>query len=314
MNKSMNNRCGIWGVWLAAMVLCLGGLPCLATADQQDVDAKEKADTTAPPLAVAPFDAAAAKAHQEAWAKHLGVPVEVSNSIGVKLKLIPPGGFTMGSPDSDASTSDREKPQHTVRITNAFYLGVTEVTQEQYERVMGANPSHFKGAQLPVEMVSWEDAVEFCHKLSALSAERSAGRVYRLPTEAEWEYACRAGSQTQWSFGDSESSLGDYAWYSSNAGRKTHVVGQKKPNAWGLCDMHGNVLEWCSDGRRDYTTTTLSDPTGPATGSDRVLRGGCWGNTARSCRSVVRSWIQPSHRFLILGFRLAFSSVDQSGR
>jgi formylglycine-generating enzyme required for sulfatase activity len=316
VNRSMNNRwvCGIWGVWLAAIVLCLGSLPGVATADEQDA-AEEKAEATAPPLAIAPFDAAAAKAHQEAWAKHLGVPVEVTNSIGMKLKLIPPGGFTMGSPDSDSDAFDYEKPQHTVRITKPSYLGVTEVTQEQFERVMGSNPSNFKGALLPVEQVSWEDAVEFCRKLSALPAERSAGRVYRLPTEAEWEYACRAGSRTKWSFGDSGSSLGDYAWYTSNSGGKTQPVGTKKPNAWGLYDMHGNVWEWCSDWwKRDYTTTAVSDPTGPAAGSIRVYRGGGWDGPAWICRSAFRGRVRPSDRGIVLGFRVAFSSVGQSGQ
>jgi formylglycine-generating enzyme required for sulfatase activity len=156
--------------------------------------------------------------------------------------------------------------------------------------------------------------VEFCRKLSELPAERSAGRVYRLPTEAEWEYACRAGSKTKWSFGDSESSLGDYAWYRSNSDSKTHPVGTKKPNAWGLYDMHGNVWEWCSDWLADYTTTAVSDPTGPATGSFRVFRGGGWINTRGYCRSAYRYGLAPSLPGRHLGFRLAFSSVDQSGR
>jgi eukaryotic-like serine/threonine-protein kinase len=143
---------------------------------------------------------------------------------------------------------------------------VYEVTQGEYERVMGTNPSHFKGdPRLPVETVSWQDAMTFCERLSALPAERSAGRVYRLPTEAEWEYACRAGSTTIYSFGDSEGSLGDYAWYDSNSGSKTHPVGQKRPNAWGLYDMHGNVWEWCSDWYDGsyYASSPVDDPTGP---------------------------------------------------
>jgi formylglycine-generating enzyme required for sulfatase activity len=239
----------------------------------------------------------------------------MENSIGIKLAFIPAGEFQMGSPESGSDAYSDEKPQHTVRITKPFYLGVTEVTQEQYERVMGSNPSGFKGAQLPVENVSWEDAMEFCRKLSELSAERSAGRVYRLPTEAEWEYACRAGSTTKWSFGDAESSLGDYAWFPGNAGSKTHPVGQKKPNAWGLYDMHGNVWEWCSDwSRREYTTTAVDDPTGPAIGSLRVIRGGGWYGDARGCRSAYRHRFTPALRLDFLGFRLAFSSVDQSGR
>jgi len=220
----------------------------------------------------------------------------------------------MGSPDSDSGGYSDEKPQHTVRITKPLYLGVTEVTQEQYERVMGTNPSSFKGAQLPVENVSWEDAVEFCRKLSSLPAERTAGRVYRLPTEAEWEYACRAVSKTKWSFGDSESSLGDYAWYDGNSGSKTQPVGQKKPNTWGLYDMHGNVREWCSDWFGDYPTATVSDPTGAPAGSDRVLRGGSWRSGAGNCRSAGRSRGAPVNRYYFLGFRLAFSLVDASVR
>ena len=159
------------------------------------------------------------------------------NSIGIRLKLLPAGTFWMGE-DLDA---------HKVTLTQPFYLGVYEVTQEQYERVMGKNPSNFKGPQNPVEKVSWDDAVEFCRKLSELPEEKAAGRIYRLPTEAEWEYACRAGTTTKYSFGDSESELGEYGWFDKNSDRKTHPVGQKQPNKWGLYDMHGNVWEWCSD-------------------------------------------------------------------
>ena len=236
----------------------------------------------------------------------------IENSIGMKLALIPAGEFLMGSPDNDRDAWESEQPKHTVRITKPFYMGVTEVTQEQYERVMGTNPSIFKGAQLPVERVSWEDAVKFCRELSALPAERSAGRVYRLPTEAEWEYACRAGSKTKWSFGDAEPSLGEYAWYHSNSGEKTHPVGTKKPNAWGLYDMHGNVWEWCSDWYAEayYANSPLDDPTGATSGSSRVLRGGSWAHNARSCRSAYRDGSTPSDRSNYLGFRLAFSLVE----
>jgi formylglycine-generating enzyme required for sulfatase activity len=271
-----------------------------------------------PPMVIDSFDTQQARASQEAWSKRLGRPVEVTNSIGMRLALIPAGEFQMGSPDSDSDASDDEKPQHLVRITKPFYLGVTEVTQEQYERVMGVNPSRFKGTQLPVEDVSSEDAMEFCRKLSALSAERSAGRVYRLPTEAEWEYACRAGSKTKWSFGDTESSLGEYAWYKDNSDSKAHPVGTKKPNAWGLYDMHGNVFEWCSDWwQRDYTTTAVSDPTGPGPDSNRVkvFRGGFWGHAPKSNRSAARSGLTARARIPgLLGFRIAFTSMDASGR
>ncbi len=233
----------------------------------------------------------------------------LATSIGMKLVLIPAGQFQMGSPESDLEAYDYEKPQHTVRITKPFYLGVTEVTQAQYERVMETNPSTFKGADLPVETVSWEDAVEFCRKLSA-----KEGRTYRLPTEAEWEYACRAGSQTKWCFGNNASEVGEYAWYLDNADMKTHPVGLKKANAWGLYDMHGNVWEWCSDWRGQYPSTAVADPTGATAGSYRVDRGGSWIIGARYCRSAYRYDDAPGNRNGDLGFRVASSSVDATGK
>lgn len=189
---------------------------------------------------------------------------ESANSIGMKFKLIPAGTFTMGD--------DNDAPE--VTLSKSFSLGIHEVTQSQYERVMGNNPSGFKGANNPVEQVSWEDAVEFCRKLSELPAEKAAGRVYRLPTEAEWEYACRAGTTTKYSFGDDDSELGNYAWFKGNSGNTSHPVGGKKPNAWGLYDMHGNVWEWCQDWYGDYPSGTVTDPMGATSGSYRVNRGG----------------------------------------
>ncbi|MEC8555072.1 MAG: formylglycine-generating enzyme family protein [Planctomycetota bacterium] len=239
---------------------------------------------------------------QVLWADKLGTDVEVKNSIEMNLRVIPPGTFTMGPDNSDRGA--REKPAHQVTLSQPFMLGVYEVTQEQYERVMGVNPSEFKGPQNPVEKVSWEDAVEFCQKLSALPEERSAGRVYRLPTEAEWEYACRAGTTTDYSFGDDAVSLDKYAWYGKNSGRETHPVGQKQPNAWGLYDMHGNVFEWCADGYGDYPSDAVTDPTGAKSGSSRVLRGGSWGRAAEVCRSAYRYRLHPSYRFNFYGFRV----------
>jgi formylglycine-generating enzyme required for sulfatase activity/serine/threonine protein kinase len=222
-----------------------------------------------------------------------------SNSIGMQFKLLPGGTFTMGDGD-DA---------HQVTLTKPFGLGVYEVTQEQYEKVMGTNPSKFKAPQNPVEQVSWTDAVEFCRKLSALPAEKKAGYVYRLPTEAEWECACRAGTTTTYSFGDSESELGDYAWYTKNSGRTTHPVGGKKPNGWGLYDMHGNVFEWCQDWYGSYPSGSVTDPTGAASGSLRVFRGGCWSSISVNCLSANRFGDSPDFRLHSLGFRVLRGSI-----
>ena len=230
----------------------------------------------------------------------------ITNSIGMQLKLIPTGTFTMG----DANGDSDETP-HQVTLTKPFMLGVYEVTQSQYEQVMGNNPSKFKGADNPVEQVSWDAAVEFCRKLSSLPAEKAAGNVYRLPSEAEWEYACRAGTTTQYSFGDDESDLGQYAWYDGNSGRKVHPVGDKQPNAWGLYDMHGNVYEWCQDRFGDYRSGMVTDPTGPASGSSRVNRGGSWFNSAEFCRSAYRSGDSPSLRSSDYGFRVSLSPSGQ---
>jgi formylglycine-generating enzyme required for sulfatase activity len=240
---------------------------------------------------------------------------EITNSIGMKLVRIPKGTFQMGSPIEEEGADDDEA-QHQVTISKDYYLGVTEVTQGQYEKVMGTNPSRFQkqvirksdSSMYPVEKVLWEDAVEFCKKLSDLPEEKVAGRVYRLPTDAEWEYACRAGSNTAYSFGEGSKSLGDYAWFGGNSNNQTHPVGEKKANAWGLYDMHGNVWEWCTDWYGKYPKGAVSDPVGPREGSYRVLRGGGWGTAAANCRSADRCMFLPSRRFSIFGFRVALSS------
>lgn len=227
------------------------------------------------------------------------VPDSLKNSIGIELKLLPAGRFTMGQADGDA-----DETPHQVTLTAPFYMGACEVTNAQWKRVMGSVPSHWKYRELPVESITWEDALEFCRKLSALPQERQAGRVYRLPTEAEWEYACRAGSATQYSFGDDEAFLVDHAWYFHQGGQ-AHPVGQKTPNAWGLFDMHGNVSEWCSDWYGDYGRGAATDPVGPMNASTRVLRGGNWRCAAVACRSASRAQLDPSGRSSYLGFRLA---------
>lgn len=243
-------------------------------------------------------------------------PKTITNSIGMKLVLIPKGTFQMGSPIEEEGASNDEE-QHQVTISKDYYLGVTEVTQGQYAKVMGTNPSHFQkrvirksdSSMYPVEQVSWEDAVEFCKKLSDLPEEKAAGRVYRLPTEAEWEYACRAGSKTAYSFGEGSELLGDYSWFGGNCNNQTHPVGEKKANAWGIYDMHGNVWEWCSDWYGEYPKGAVSDPVGPLKGSGRVYRGGSWGNEAASYRSAYRNWSSPDDRIINFGngFRLALS-------
>jgi len=221
---------------------------------------------------------------------------EVTNSIGMKLRLIQPGTFLMGS---EKGAGD-EKPVHRVTIAKPFYLGVCEVTQEQYEAVMGTNPSRFKGPNRPVESVSWQDAQELCRRLS----ERE-GVKYRLPTEAEWEYACRAGSSTEYCFGDSQAGLGDYAWFKENSGGTTHDAGQRKANAWGLHDMHGNVWEWCADWYGEYTTSDAEDPRGPRSGEYRVLRGGSWYRDPEGQRSALRHYFEPSYSLMDMGVRVA---------
>jgi uncharacterized protein (TIGR02996 family) len=244
---------------------------------------------------------------------------ELVNSLGMRLSLIPPGAFWMGSPDHEAGRDAvRESPRHRVQITRGFYLGVYPVTQAEYEAVTGTNPSGYStvaagvdrvqdARQLPVETVSWPNASAFGEKLSELPEERSAGRAYRLPTEAEWEYACRAGTTSVFHYGDT---LGpDQANIMGTGLRRTTVVGTYRPNAWGLYDMHGNVWEWCQDlfEAGYYANSPRGDPQGPATAAGRVLRGGGWCNEANGCRSAQRYWGSHTDAYNFLGFRVALT-------
>jgi formylglycine-generating enzyme required for sulfatase activity len=217
----------------------------------------------------------------------------------MKMVLVRPGKFMMGSPAAGNQSHFDGGLSHEVAITKPFYIGATEVTQAQYQAVMGTNPSYFKGPANPVEQVSWDEATEFCKKLSEKSRQ-----TFRLPTEAEWEYACRVGTQTGYSFGDKPSDLGEYAWYGKGGGNKSHPAGQKKPNAWGLYDMHGNVLEWCADWLGDYPKGAVTDPQGPQSGTYRVTRGGSWLKIdPDDLRSARRSCVAQVFRRNDIGFR-----------
>jgi formylglycine-generating enzyme required for sulfatase activity/predicted Ser/Thr protein kinase len=295
--------------------------PAAMAPKPEPARASDTARRTAPLVYTAwPFGAQEAQRRQAETAQAFGVPVKKTLTLGggvtLDLVLVPAGTFTMGSHDGDAD----EKPPHTVTIGRPFYMGVKEVTQGQWQAVMRSNPSYFSASgrgrgkdkvagqdtsNLPVETVSWNEAQEFCRALSERS--RSEGLTVRLPTEAEWEYACRAGSAAAYSFGDSEAQLGEYAWFDENSGGKTQPVGTRQANAWGLHDMHGNVWEWCADAWHDsYQSAPADGSAWTAGGSspDRVLRGGSWNSDGRSLRSAVRDGASPSTRWFNGGFRV----------
>ena len=314
--------------------------------------ARSSAETLAdpPPRAVAPFDAAAARAHQEAWANHLGTAVEATNSLGLKLVLIPPGEFLMGStPErieqalvqatefkigADRRYIPTEGPQHRVVLTKPFRLSATEITVGQFRRFLESAGYETETARLgggnthrrtspteyvhdpalsyatpgypvtdgsPATQITWNDAVAFCDWLG-----REEQAKYRLPTEAEWEFACRAGTTTEYSFGDDLDSLGEYAWYGKSNEGRSGKVGTKRPNPFGLFDMHGNTREWCGDwyGKTWYKQSPTEDPVGPTTGEGRVLRGGKWLNKPPYLRSAYRFDYWPSYRSQYFGFRV----------
>ncbi len=232
---------------------------------------------------------------------------------GITLIWCPPtrpGGFVMGSPVTEVDRRENEK-EHRVTLTKGFWLGKTETTQGQWTRVMGASPPkgppsrkvRVLGADHPMYSVSWEDAVAYCEKLNQVHPLGGDWK-WTLPTEAQWEYACRAGTTGAYA-GD----LNEMAWYDLNSGSTTHPVGQKRANAWGLYDMHGNVWEWCKDWSGDYPSSSVMDPAGGSSGSLRVIRGGCWVSPAAGARSALRYGVSPGRRNNTLGFRVALSAV-----
>ena len=226
----------------------------------------------------------------------------ISNSIGMEFVSIPAGTFTMGGDWDKEQADENELPKHAVTFESAFYIGKVTVTQSQWAALMDINPSQFIGDDLPVETVSHNDAGEFIRRLN----ETEQTDTYRLPTEAEWEYAARAGSENTYCFGPGRMKLPDYAWYKNNSDKQTHPVGQLRPNDWGLFDMHGNVHEWCSDwyDRNYYAASPGKSPEGPPSGLARVLRGGDWGSDDWYCRCAIRSLSSPDRRSPRVGFRV----------
>ena len=236
-------------------------------------------------------------------------PKNFTNSIGMKFVWIAPGSFMMGSPKTEEERLDNET-QHNVTLTKGFYMSVYTVTQEQWQAVMGNNPSFFKGEKnLPVEQVSWEDCQEFVKKL-----REKDKKAYRLPSEAEWEYACRAGTKTPFHFGATISTEqanynGGFTYGDGKKGKyreKTTPVGSFPANAWGLHDMHGNVFQWCEDWYADYPQKDVTDPQGPEKSQFRVLRGGSWLFIPQLCRSAFRRWFDPGYRIFNFGLRVCF--------
>ena len=230
------------------------------------------------------------------------ISIPVKNGISIEMVKVEAGTFMMGATSEMKAPYDNEKPLHQVTLTNDYYMGMYEVPQTLWEAVMGSNPSAYKGDNLPVEMVSWNDCQEFISKLNSLT-----GRKFRLPTEAEWEYAARGGKKSRGYQYSGNSNITDVAWYDGNSGSKTHPVGTKQANELGIYDMSGNVYEWCSDWYGSYSSSSQTNPTGAVSGWGRVYHGGSWCNDARFCRLSYRSCITPDLRGFNLGLRLALS-------
>ena len=320
----------------ASLLFCSGPAPSTSSAGRPETPKLPSNDNlvpvSEPARAVAPFDAAQAKQFQQAWANYLHVPVVRDVNLGggttMSLTLIPPGTFLMGSPEGETGRRQDEGPQHRVEITQPYYVGIYPVTKGQFAAfIREANyqteaetagdaqtwlkPSRFGWPATyvqtdddPVVEVSWNDGKEFCEWLS-----KKEGKTYQLLTEAQWEYACRAGTQTAYSFGDDSEDLGSYAWYGGNSEFHTHPAGGKTPNPWGLYDMQGSVWEWCQDYYYDaYSGADEKDPIKTLQGSidRRVLRGGSWTRDADGCRAACRGRYAPGSRHVSDGLRVCF--------
>ena len=230
------------------------------------------------------------------------ISIPIKDGISIDMVRVEAGTFTMGATPEIKNPEDDEKPTHRVTLTNDYYIGKYEVTQALWKAVMGSNPSWFKGDNLPVEKVSWDDCQEFISKLN-----RITGKTFRLPTEAEWEYAARGGNKSRGYQYSGSNNLLDVAWFMDNSGSQTHAGGTKQANELGIYDMSGNVWEWCQDWFGENNSSSQVNPTGANSGSDRVIRGGSWGFDAVSCRSSIRSWCKSGGRGYNLGLRLVLS-------
>ena len=271
--------------------------------------------TTSPMTVVDPASAADGTRFYRAVSSQVS-----TNLVTTNMVWIAPGSFMMGSPSTEVDRATDET-QHTVTLTQGFYIGKYLVTQAEFLDVMGVNPSFFNGGVFgndlnrPVEQVYWFSAVAYCAQLT--QTEQQAGHLppgwaYRLPTEAEWEYACRAGTTTRFSYGDDPgyAQLVNYAWYGKNSTNSTQAVGHKAPNPWGLYDVHGDIFEWCQDWYGGYPTSPVVDPQGPASGSAKVFRGGAWDQAGQFCRSAGRYSTDPATRFPDVGFRLVLANFQ----
>ncbi|MDY3272767.1 MAG: SUMF1/EgtB/PvdO family nonheme iron enzyme [Prevotella sp.] len=235
-------------------------------------------------------------------ANSYNITIPVKDGISIDMVRVEAGTFTMGATAEMKKPMDHEKPTHRVTLTNDYYIGKYEVTQALWQTVMGNNPSKFKGDNLPVEQVSWDDCQDFLSKLN-----RITGKTFRLPTEAEWEYAARGGNKSRGYQYSGSNNLLDVAWFWDNSGCRTHAVGTKQANELGIYDMSGNVWEWCQDWYGAYSSSSLVNPTGANSGSYRVYRGGCWIKYAGDCLSSCRYYYKPDHRDSDLGLRLVLS-------